>query len=86
MTRQSLAAAGTLLYGSDWQRPLSRALHVNDRLVRRWASGEKAIPSWVEGAIERLRLRVEKDSVDISDQVTDINAKCKTSRFDQIPS
>lgn len=71
MTRQSLAAAASLLYGSHWQRPLSRALNINDRLVRRWASGEREIPSWADSAMQRL-LDERRD------EVTGIDAKCKT--------
>ncbi|GJD87114.1 hypothetical protein BHAOGJBA_0614 [Methylobacterium hispanicum] len=52
------------IYGPDWQRPLSRGLGplhpdgareaIDDRLVRRWASGERPIPAWVGPALIRL--------------------------------
>lgn len=48
MTPDRLAKIATLLLGARWQRPLSRELDVDDRLVRRWASGERPIPEWVE--------------------------------------
>lgn len=54
MTRQSLAAAAKLLYGAQWQRPLSLSLCVDNRLVRRWASGDRPIPSWVDSALPGL--------------------------------
>ncbi|MCJ2039886.1 hypothetical protein MKK64_05220 [Methylobacterium sp. E-025] len=48
-------------YGADWQRPLARGLGplhpdgaretIDDRLVRRWASGERPIPEWVGPAL-----------------------------------
>lgn len=52
MDRELLSQYGRLLLGDRWQRPLSRLLSVDDRLVRRWVSGERSIPSWV---LERLR-------------------------------
>jgi transcriptional regulator with XRE-family HTH domain len=35
-----LSEAGRALYGTQWQSDLARALDVNPRTVRRWASGE----------------------------------------------
>lgn len=63
MTPASLATDASLLHGERWQRPLARALSVDDRLVRRWAAGDRPIPAWVE---ERLRvdLRARRDSID----------------------
>ena len=50
-------------YGADWQRPLAKGLGplhpdgareaIDDRLVRRWASGERPIPTWVGPALAR---------------------------------
>lgn len=52
-----LADAGRRLFGEDWQRALARALGphhpsgprdaIDDRLVRRWAAGERPIADWV---------------------------------------
>jgi hypothetical protein len=52
MTPDLLSLYGTLLLGDRWQRPLARLLGVDDRLVRRWAAGERPIPDWVH---DRLR-------------------------------
>lgn len=59
-----------LLYGTDWQRPLARglgSLHpdgardtMDDRLIRRWASGERTIPDWVGPALVQV-LRRQSD-------------------------
>lgn len=59
-----LSAAARLLYGDDWQRPLARGLgplhpdsardSIDDRLVRRWASGERPVPGWVRGAVVEI--------------------------------
>lgn len=66
--RETLAAAGEAAFGFDWQRPLARALgryhpdgpraSIDDRLVRRWWSGEREIPSWAIAALPAL-LRAE---------------------------
>lgn len=63
-TRVTLAAAATLLFGDQWQRPLARALgphfpggareSIDDRLVRRWASGDREIPEWVFAALTSI--------------------------------
>lgn len=42
-----LARCGQALYGPLWQTPLAQALAVNDRTVRRWASGASPIPAAV---------------------------------------
>lgn len=34
-----LRIAGEMLYGHQWQAPLSRDLNVTDRTVRNWAAG-----------------------------------------------
>lgn len=86
MTRQSISAAAKLLYGAQWQRPLSRSLSIDNRLVRRWASGDRPIPSWVESALpglltERIaELQQARFELTSGTDVTDIDAKCKTSR------
>ena len=49
-----LAHAGRLLLGDEWQRPLARALEIDDRLVRRWVAGERPIPDWVWPALGML--------------------------------
>lgn len=54
MTPHQLENAGRKLYGDNWQTPLSAALGVTDRSMRRWASGSHPIPSNVAGELERL--------------------------------
>lgn len=45
MSAEELRELCTRLYGSArWQTALSRELRVNDRTVRRWASGRARIP------------------------------------------
>lgn len=61
MDRDLLDAAGRAAFGKEWQRAMARALgphhpdgarsSIDDRLVRRWASGERPIPGWVWEAL-----------------------------------
>lgn len=41
--REQLDALGDFLYGPRWQSELGRALDVNFRTTRRWASGESRV-------------------------------------------
>lgn len=41
---QLLSEVAQALYGAQWQGPLSAAISVSDRSMRRWASGNDAIP------------------------------------------
>ena len=54
MTIEQLQQAGRLLYGDQWQSNLARALDVDDRTVRRWASGESAIKQSIANEIIEL--------------------------------
>jgi hypothetical protein len=61
--RDLLIKAASVLFGPEWQRPIARTLGllhpeggrstIDDRLVRRWASGERPIPDWVIPALQR---------------------------------
>lgn len=50
LTEDHLRAVGEALYGPSWQTPLSEALQIADRTVRRWASGATPVPEgvWVD--------------------------------------
>ena len=54
MTIEQLERAGRLLYGDLWQSNLARSLSVDDRTVRRWASGESAIKQSIANEIIEL--------------------------------
>lgn len=45
MTPKTLATVGSALFGPTWQTRLANKIAVNDRTVRRWASGEMTIPA-----------------------------------------
>src|SRR3546814_15324253 len=55
MTADQLREFCTRLYGAGrWQTALSRELRVNDRTVRRWASGRARIPPPVEPCVKLM--------------------------------
>lgn len=64
MDTVTLADTGRLLYGDEWQRALAKALgplhpdgardSIDDRLVRRWAAGDRPVPIWVDEALLKL--------------------------------
>jgi len=54
LTADHLRAVGEALYGPNWQTPLSEALGVSDRTVRRWAAGDFAIPEGIWADIAAL--------------------------------
>jgi hypothetical protein len=58
--RDFLTEAATALYGPDWRLPLSRLLSVNERTVRRWASGVSRVP---EGIWSKIGKACEAHSV-----------------------
>lgn len=48
-----LRQIGEALYGAEWQTPLSQAVGVSDRSVRRWAAGTDEVPPGVWHDIHR---------------------------------
>lgn len=44
MTPATLAEAGALLYGPQWQRALARDIGVSERTMRRYAAGDTPVP------------------------------------------
>lgn len=54
MSPETLALVGEALYGPNWQNKLARALEINDRTVRRWASGENEIADWLHPRLIEL--------------------------------
>ncbi len=55
---------GKALHGQQWQTALARDLDVADRTVRRWLSGESAMP---RGALDELRQLCLKRSAELAE-------------------
>ncbi len=60
---KSLHRCGVLLFGPQWQTALARALgplhqqprdSIDERLMRRWAAGQRPVPAWVWVALRVL--------------------------------
>jgi hypothetical protein len=59
-----LIKASARLFGAEWQRALARTLGpfhpdrpreaIDDRLIRRWTSGERPIPNWAVAALIKI--------------------------------
>jgi hypothetical protein len=56
-----LAEAGQMLFGQHWNSPLSDAINVHIRTVRRWANGTADMPP---GAWEDIADLLDKLSAD----------------------
>lgn len=48
MTPADLERRAKALYGKRWQTTLARRIRVDARTVRRWKSGEREIPAWLD--------------------------------------
>ena len=76
---EDFGIAAEELCGERWIKDVNRILaayhpdgprdYIDDRLVRRWASGARPIPAWVPGAladlldVKELNLRADADRV-----------------------
>ena len=65
MTRDDLARGGAALYGRRWQAPLAADLGVHHQTMRRWVSGEIAMPEEMVNRLWRLlhERRAEFDDI-----------------------
>lgn len=57
MTPSELESRASAILGRKWQTAFARRTGVDARTVRRWKSGERAVPSWVAALLhawERL--------------------------------
>lgn len=65
MSSRLLQRCGEALFGSRWQTDLAAALGVNDRTVRRWASGAQDMPRGAYSDLHRLVLERAADLDDL---------------------
>jgi len=70
-----LKRAGEALYGNQWQTPLATALNVSDRTMRRWVSGDSAVPDSVIADIERVARQRVADIYTFMAEITSLNIK-----------
>lgn len=64
LTPEQLRQAGELLYGTQWQTDLARAINVDSRRVRQWLSEQRPIPSGlVLEIIELLNLNSKNTAI-----------------------
>lgn len=71
MTPELLRTAGEALYGPRWQRDLARDLDMDDRTMRRWATGERPIPARVSGELVGLLRRRGDICTALADRLTE---------------
>ena len=71
-----LIKAGLASFGKQWQTAMSKALGVNGRTVRRWASGETPLPAPLKHELlKHLKWRkrdIDKAMIDICDVKSEI--------------
>ena len=63
-------------YGERWQTDIAKALGVNDRTVRRWASGETPLPVTLK---KKLLNHLEARKRDIDKAMIEICEEAKAS-------
>lgn len=56
MNKETLTAIGQVLYGTQWQSDLARALNIDSRRIRQWLNNERPIPDWLNKELKRLLL------------------------------
>ena len=54
MNTETLINVGLSLYGTQWQSALARDLRVNDRTIRRWASGFTTVPDRIAAELATI--------------------------------
>ncbi|EDC3150116.1 hypothetical protein KGN64_003196 [Salmonella enterica] len=75
---EKMTAVGKLLYGDNWQSPLSRALGVSDRTIRNYVSGETPVPVGISDRLlsliaEKMRTLNAAKSLIESDRLNNVN-------------
>ena len=54
LSSEDLLILGIYLFGPRWQSAMARAIHRNDRLVRRWVAQDKPVSLYASRLIEKL--------------------------------
>lgn len=87
-----LRVVGEALHGADWQRPITRGLGplhpdgareaIDDRLMRRWVSGERSVPAWVIPAAVSLLDREADRLLEESARLRSLSVSFTRAAFD----
>lgn len=54
MTLDQLTQIGQVLYGTQWQSDMARALGIDSRRIRQWLADERPLPDWLDGELKTL--------------------------------
>lgn len=54
MTKDTLIQIGQVLYGTQWQSDMARALGIDSRRIRQWLADERPLPDWLEDELQTL--------------------------------
>ena len=83
----TLARAGRLLIGAEWQRPLARVLgphhpagpreSLDPRLIQRWAAGERPVPEWVAPVLAPMLDKRARQLEELAWQCEDLAAELR---------
>ncbi|MDX6917762.1 hypothetical protein R9X49_21950 [Pectobacterium carotovorum] len=59
---EKLIQAGKIIFGDNWQSPMSRLIGIDDRSVRRYVAGKSRPPfsRSLRDALEKQRLEIER--------------------------
>jgi hypothetical protein len=92
MDKETLAQAGHLLLGAEWQQPMARLLgprhpagpreSLDPRLVRRWAIGERPIPAWVGPVLAKMPERRRRELEDLAKQCANVAERLQATMAD----
>jgi hypothetical protein len=92
MDKETLAEAGRLLLGAEWQQPMARLLgprhpagpreSLDPRLVRRWAIGERPIPAWVGPVLAKMLERRRREFEDLAKQCANVAGRLQATVAD----
>lgn len=54
MTKDTLIQIGQVLYGTQWQSDMARALNIDSRRIRQWLACERPLPDWLDDELKML--------------------------------
>lgn len=73
-TPETLARAGRLLHGSQWQRGLAADLAIAERTMARWVHGQYPIPAGIAAELAQLLRQRAADALALADSLAPSDA------------